>query len=57
MEREVKQQHKDDMDWLKNEISDIKDGMEGIADQLRENVNFLLLEIICQVEQLKWALA
>jgi len=53
LEREVKQQHKDDMDWLKNEISDIKDGMEGIADQLRENVNFLLLEIICQVEQLK----
>ncbi len=44
---------KDDMDWLKNEFGDIRDGMEVILDELRENVNFQLAEIIYQIEELK----
>ena len=40
------------MEWVKKEISDMRDCMEGVAEQIREEVIFQLAEIIYQVEQI-----
>jgi hypothetical protein len=40
------------MDWVKNEISDMKDCMAGLAEQIREEVMFQLSEILYQIEQI-----
>jgi hypothetical protein len=36
---------KDDVDWLKHEISDIKERVKEMADHLRGNVEYRLEEL------------
>jgi hypothetical protein len=43
----------DDVDWLKHEISDIKDCLKDIAEHLRGNVEYRLEELRLDIQ--KWS--
>jgi hypothetical protein len=42
----------DDMDWLKHQIREIREGMKGIAEHLRGNVEYRLEELRLNIQEL-----